>query len=46
VPQDSGCKFLHEHTEATVTCSTYINRLLVMDFTEATAMFISYDFMF
>jgi hypothetical protein len=38
VSQDSGCKFFCEHTEATATCMFYINRLLVMSFTEATAM--------
>jgi hypothetical protein len=43
VPQDSGCKFPCEHTEATTTCSTHINRLLVMSFTEATVTFISYQ---
>jgi hypothetical protein len=42
VPQDSGCNFLHEHTKATATCSIYINRLLVVNCTEATATFISY----
>jgi hypothetical protein len=42
VPQDSGCKFLCEHTEATATCIIYINRLPVMNFTEAPATFISY----
>jgi hypothetical protein len=42
VPQDSGCKFLYEHTEAVATCSTYINRLLDMNFMEATATFIYY----
>jgi hypothetical protein len=44
VPQDSGCTFFHEHTEATATCSIYINRLLVVNYTEATATFISYRF--
>jgi hypothetical protein len=43
VPQDSGCKFLYEHTEAMVTRCTYINRLLVLNFTEATATFVSYQ---
>jgi hypothetical protein len=43
VPQDSGCKFLCEHTEATATCIIYINRLSVMNFTEAPATFISYQ---
>jgi hypothetical protein len=42
VSQDSDCKILYEHTEATATSSIYINRLLVMNFTEATATFISY----
>jgi hypothetical protein len=42
VPQDSGCKFLYGHTEATVTCNTYINRLLVVNVAEVTATFISY----
>jgi hypothetical protein len=42
VPQDSGCNFLHEYTEATATCSIYINRLLVVNYTEAMATFISY----
>jgi hypothetical protein len=42
VPQDSGRNFLYEHTEATATCSIYINRLLVVNYTEATATFISY----
>jgi hypothetical protein len=40
MPQDSGCKSLREHTEATATCN--INQLLVMNFTEATATFIFY----
>jgi hypothetical protein len=39
VSQDSDCKFLCEHTEATATCMFYINQLLVMSFTEATATF-------
>jgi hypothetical protein len=26
VSQDSDCKFLYEHTEATATCMLYINR--------------------
>jgi hypothetical protein len=39
VSQDSDCKFLHEHTEATATRMFCINRLLVMSFTEATATF-------
>jgi hypothetical protein len=43
MPQDLGCKSLREHTEATATCNVYINRLLVMNFTEATATFISYQ---
>jgi hypothetical protein len=42
VPQDLGCNFLHKHTEATATCSIYINRFLVVNCTEATATFISY----
>jgi hypothetical protein len=42
VPQDLGYKFLCEHTEATATCIIYINRLPVMDSTEAPATFISY----
>jgi hypothetical protein len=42
MPQDSGCNSLHEHTEAMATCNVYINRLLVMNFTEATATFIPY----
>jgi hypothetical protein len=42
VSQDSGCKFLCEHTEAMAMCIFHINRLLVMNFTEATATFISY----
>jgi hypothetical protein len=42
VPQDSGCNFLHEHMEATATCSIYINRLLVVNYMEATTMFIPY----
>jgi hypothetical protein len=42
VPQDSGCNFLHEHTEATTTCSIYIKRLLVVCYTEATATFMSH----
>jgi hypothetical protein len=42
MPQDSGCKSLCEHTEATATCNIYTNRLLVMNFMEATATFISY----
>jgi hypothetical protein len=42
VSQDSGCKSLCEHAEAAATCNIYINRLLVMNFMEATAMFISY----
>jgi hypothetical protein len=37
VSQDSGFKFLYEHTEATATCMFHITRLLVMCFTEATA---------
>jgi hypothetical protein len=41
VPQDSGCKFLYEHTEATATCIIYINQLHMMNFTEAPATFIS-----
>jgi hypothetical protein len=41
VPQDSGCKFLYEHKEATVISSTYTYRLLAANFMEATAMFIS-----
>jgi hypothetical protein len=41
VPQDSGCKFLYEHKEATVMSSIYINQLLAVNFTEATAMIIS-----
>jgi hypothetical protein len=41
VPQDSGWKFLYEHKEATVTSSIYINQLLAVNFTEATATFIS-----
>jgi hypothetical protein len=39
VSQDSDCKFLCEHTEATATCMFYINQLLVMIFTEATTKF-------
>jgi hypothetical protein len=42
VPQDSGCKFLCEHTGVTATCIIYINRLHIMNFTEATATFTSY----
>jgi hypothetical protein len=42
MPQDLGCKSLREHTEATATCNIYINRLLVRNFTEATATFIPY----
>jgi hypothetical protein len=42
VPQDSGCKFLRECTEATATYIIYINRLPVMNFMEATATLISY----
>jgi hypothetical protein len=42
VPQDSGCKFLCEHTEATATCVIYINRLPIMNFMEAPATFITY----
>jgi hypothetical protein len=41
LPQDSGCTFPYEHKEATVMNSTSINRLLVTNFTEATATFIS-----
>jgi hypothetical protein len=41
VPQDSGWKFLYEHKEATITSSIYINQLLAVNFTEATATFIS-----
>jgi hypothetical protein len=37
VSQDSDCKFLCEHMEATASCMFYINRLLVMSVTEATA---------
>jgi hypothetical protein len=43
--QDSDCKFHCEHTEATATCMFYINRLLVMSFTEATATPMLYDFL-
>jgi hypothetical protein len=39
VSQDLDCKFLYEHTKATATCMFYINRLLVMSFTEAMATF-------
>jgi hypothetical protein len=39
VSQDSDCKFLCEHTEATATCMFYINQLLFMSFTEATTTF-------
>jgi hypothetical protein len=39
VPQDLDCKYLCEQTEATNTCMFYMNRLLVMSFTEATATF-------
>jgi hypothetical protein len=42
VSQDLGCKSLCEHTEATAMCTIYINRLPVMNFTEATATFMSY----
>jgi hypothetical protein len=35
--QDSGCKFICEHTEATATCMFYIIRLPVMTLTEAMA---------
>jgi hypothetical protein len=41
VPQDSSCKFLYEHEEVTVMSSTFIYRLLAVNFTEATATFIS-----
>jgi hypothetical protein len=41
VPQDSGWKFLYEHKKATAISSIYINQLLAVNFTEATAMFIS-----
>jgi hypothetical protein len=37
VSQNSDCKILCEHTEATVTCMFYVNRLLVISLTEATA---------
>jgi hypothetical protein len=42
VLQDLGCKFLCEHTEATATCIIYINRVPIMNVTEAPATFISY----
>jgi hypothetical protein len=43
VPQDLGCKFPCEHMKATAMCIIYINWLPVMNFTEATATFISYQ---
>jgi hypothetical protein len=42
VSQVSDCKFLYEHTDATATCMFYVNRLLAMSLTKATAMFMSY----
>jgi hypothetical protein len=42
VPQDSGCKFLQEHTEAMATYTIYINQLLVMNYMGATATSITY----
>jgi hypothetical protein len=42
VPQDSDCKFLCEHTEATATRMFYINCLFVARLTEATATSLLY----
>jgi hypothetical protein len=42
MPQDSGCKSLREHMAAMATCNVYIRRLPIMNFTGATATFISY----
>jgi hypothetical protein len=41
-PQNSDCKFLYEHTEATATCMFYINRHLVARLTEATVTSLLY----
>jgi hypothetical protein len=41
-PQDSDCKFLCEHTEATATSMFCTNRLLVARLMEATATSLLY----
>jgi hypothetical protein len=41
-PQDSGCTFPLTCTMATVTCNTYINRLLVVNIEGAMTTFISF----